>query len=91
MGTMYFDLTGKIKAINHATGAWAEIEFSPKKRSTLSSIEGYGFDNDGNKLFEIKGSWLDKITLKNLRRCTTETIWDQPPPLENESQQFGFA
>ena len=48
-------------------------------------LEGYGFDFDGNKLFEIKGSWLDKITVKNMRRCTTETIWEQPEPLENDN------
>lgn len=91
MGNMYFDLTGNIKAVNHTTNDWVEIKLTPKSWSSQSQIEGYGFDKHGNKLYEIKGSWLEKITLKNLRKCTSEVMWEQNEPLENYVQQYGFT
>lgn len=43
-------------------------------------------------MFEISGSWLDKITVKNIRACSTDVIWQedkQMVPL-NSSQQYDF-
>ena len=61
-------------------------------KNKKSVIQGFGYDKRGNKLFEISGSWLDKITVKNIRACSTDIIWqedEQKVPL-NSSQQYDF-
>jgi len=60
MGNMFLDLTGSIRAQNHISGAWAEITFNPRSwNSPISTVTGFGFDRQGNKLFEVSGSWLN--------------------------------
>ena len=88
LGQASIDLSGKIEATNHSTGDTVELNFEPKTRSAPSKIKGTGYDKHSNKLFEISGSWLDAITLKDIRGCSSEQVWTSvasPNP-----QQYGF-
>ena len=91
MGQMYFDLSGTIVAKNHRTGDTAELTLHPRGKSGRSSISGFGYDANFNKLYEISGSWLDEIKMKNLRTCFTSTLWSQPEVLEDHQHQYGFS
>jgi hypothetical protein len=88
---MYFDLTGTIIAKNHYTGDTAELTLHPRGKSNKSSISGFGYDSRYNKLYEISGSWVDEIKIKNLRTCFTTVMWSQPEPLDDHLHQYGLS
>ena len=67
MGTLYADMEGTINSVSHTTGDKAEIKMVPKGWKNPSKIEGIVKDSKGNKRFEITGSWLDQIILKDLK------------------------
>ena len=88
---MQFDLSGTILAKNHHTGDTAELTLSSKGKSGKSAISGFGYDSNFNKLYEISGSWLDEIKIKNLRTCHTSVMWSQPKLLNDHQHQYGFS
>ena len=89
MGNMYFDLTGSVMAKNIHTGDSVEIQFHPKGWKTQSFITGSGYDSDFNRLYDITGSWVDNIKVKSMRRCITETVWQNT--LKNDPKQYGLT
>lgn len=57
MGSMYFDLDGKVNGINKKTGDTLSIKLVPKSWSTGSHVTGKAFDKSGKAKYEISGSW----------------------------------
>ena len=90
IGALNVDLVSRIESTNHSTSDTCELTFETKNKKCI--LSGFGFDKRGNKLFEISGSWQDKITVKNIRTCSNDVIWQedkQKIPL-NSSQQYDF-
>ena len=91
MGTLYIDISGVIKAKNHNTGETAELEFVPRSWSKGSEIKGFSSDSSGRKRYEIRGSWMDKIYLKNLDTGSERLIWKEVETPPNFRKQFSFG
>ena len=83
-GTMYADLFGSIKGINHATGERSEIKLFSK--GLKSKIEGSIYDPKGKEVIKITGSWIDQISIKDLRTNSTEVVWKEPELMENSAK-----
>lgn len=81
IGNIQFDLSGTIKALNDDSQDRVEITLKP---GTKDCLEGYGYDENGTKIFKLLGSWRDQITLTNLVRRNTEIVWQRSEPLQNE-------
>ena len=64
IGALNVDLVSRIESTNHSTSDTCELTFETKNKKCI--LSGFGFDKRGNKLFEISGSWQDKITVKNI-------------------------
>ena len=57
-----------------------DLKYNTKQSATVnSSITGKVYDAEGVAKFEISGSWLDAIYLKNLVTGERETVWKEPP------------
>lgn len=67
---MHETITGR-----NQRGEHMEIKFSVKGWTVDSRLKGWGYDKNGNKLWEISGSWLDKVELTNVRTGQQETLW----------------
>ena len=73
-GTIYLDIDGKLTGRNQ-DGHYIDVSFTTKGWTTDSTLSGYGYNKDGTKLWEISGSWLEKVVIKNLRTKETEVLW----------------
>ena len=88
---MYADIDGKIEAINHVSGEKALVEFHTSGFRSSSKITGKCFDSRGNLKYEIHGSWLDQIYLKEIKTGYQETVWQELAPIEDYKKQFFFS
>lgn len=81
VGTMSLDIGGKAVIINHNNGDQIELTFYPKdqpKQNDLGVVFGHLVDMFGEKKLEIKGNWLNQISITyqdDLKNDITETIW----------------
>ena len=92
MGTLYAEIEGSMQAINHITGEKADINFKSKSWSAQSSVTGKCFDSSGKLKYEISGSWLDKLYLRDVdSQNQPEQIWEEPAAVDNNSRQFNFV
>lgn len=87
---MYIDFHGPIQAINHSTGETAELTFYERSWTTDSKIEGSIMDSSRTKVYEIHGSWITKIFLKDLRTNSEIVIVDDFPRIPDSNRQFFF-
>ena len=65
-GGMYFDIEDKSLGKNLKTGDSIEINFTPKSWTKPSKLEGTCKDRSGKVIYEISGSWLDQVSIKNV-------------------------
>lgn len=63
---MYFDLDGPCSGKNFKTNDTIEMKFIPRKWNSQSKMEGIVKNSKGEKMYEISGSWVDEIKVKNL-------------------------
>ena len=63
---MYFDLDGTATGKNFSTGDSIEIKYMPRKWNQLSKLQGSVKNSNGKVMYEIMGSWLDEIKVKNM-------------------------
>lgn len=88
-GGLYTDLKNQVAAINHKTGEKVVVDFIEKvPGANDSQISGKAFDSDGNAVFEIKGSWLDQISITTLATGESEVVWTAAPLIPNAHLQF---
>ena len=57
MGTMYFEVSGKVEGRNATTGDHMEIEMLPRSWKAHQSIKGSVKDGKGNIIYDISGNW----------------------------------
>lgn len=86
---MYADISGTIKGTNHTTGERSEVKLVAK--GTKSKIDGTVYDSKGKEVIKITGSWVDQISVKNLKDNTTEVVWKEPELVANSANQFHFS
>ena len=83
-GTMYADLSGTIKGMNHATGERSEVKLIAK--GAKSKVEGSIYNSRGKEVLKITGSWLNEISIKDVSNNTTEVVWKEPKLVENSAR-----
>jgi hypothetical protein len=66
MGTLNMELIGTVSCQNKTTGDTCEIKCCPKSWKQPIRIEGFAYDKNKKKKFEISGSWSNEIYVKNL-------------------------
>lgn len=83
-GGTYVDFEGEITGINHTSGEKVVVNFHKKVSDTENSkISGKAYDSTGNQIYEMFGSWLDKVELRTLETGEVETLWEEPPMIPN--------
>ena len=66
-GGIYIDIGGTANVLNHKTGEKIEVKFFEKQSDKIQSrLEGKVYDAQGVCKYEISGSFLTKVFLKNL-------------------------
>ena len=85
LGKMYFDIENSypISGLNLKTGDKFHMKFTPKSWSAPSKLEGTCSDPSGKVIYEISGSWCDKVFLKNKVSGSEQCIWQIEAPIEN--------
>ena len=71
-GTMYADLSGTIKGMNHSTGERSEVKLIAK--GAKSKVEGSIYNSRGKEVLKITGSWLNEISIKDVSNNTSEVV-----------------
>jgi len=61
------DFEGTSTCVNHKSGERVELKFFGRSGNKNSYLEGAGYDAEGNKVYDISGSWLTSIQLRDLR------------------------
>ena len=90
-GGLYNDLKDQACGINHKTGEKVVIDFVEKVAGENEShIKGKVLDASGKPVLEIKGSWLDTISITHLDTGETEEVWTAPPLVPNAHLQYFF-
>lgn len=55
-----------------------------------SKITGQAYDREGRKQYEMYGSWLDEISIRNVETGSVEKIWEEEPLVNNAHMQYYF-
>ena len=90
MGSMYFEVSGKVEGHNATTGDHMSIEMSPRSWKGNSSIMGSVKDGKGNKVYDISGNWNQAINIKDTKG-KVECIWRPPAPIPNAVANYNFT
>lgn len=90
MGTMYFEVSGKVEGRNATTGDHMEIEMLARSWKAHQSIKGCVKDGKGKKVYDISGNWNKIIYLTNLKG-EKEAIWKSPEPIPNAPPNYNFT
>ena len=78
-GGMYIDTQGEAEAINMTTGERVVINHYSKTKKNNTYIHGKAYDSEGVLKYEIIGSYLDEMKLKNVVTGEVEWEWKEPP------------
>mmetsp|Transcript_10612 Transcript_10612/g.16197 ORF Transcript_10612/g.16197 Transcript_10612/m.16197 type:complete len:211 (-) Transcript_10612:56-688(-) len=84
------DLEGLTKGKNHKTGHTFEMKYYQQKGKSMSRIEGKCFNREGTQVYELTGSWMNEIVLKNLKTGFSEVVWKEPSLLADAHMQYFF-
>lgn len=93
IGTMYLDLDGETECVNHSTGEKITINFIKQGwfDSEKQKVDGYAFDEEGNKVYRFHGSWSKAFYMTELSTGDVTTLWEAHSYPDNYDQQFNFT
>lgn len=91
IGPLAIDFDKTVTCISHKTGAKATYTLHPKSGNVRSHVTGASYDKDGRKKYEIEGSWLDQVRLRNCETNEMELIWEAPALEPDAHLQFFFS
>lgn len=75
-GGVYPDYGGNIKAINHKTKERVELTYHDRKSEKGNSyVTGKAYNSTGRLVYEITGSWLNEIKVKNVITGDYDVAW----------------
>ena len=60
------------------------------KGNEPSYLKGKGFDKNGTVTYEIEGSWLSEVRMKNVETGQTRVVWEDDPPGPDAHLQYFF-
>ena len=79
-GSNFVDFGCVVISKNHKTGEVVEVTLSEARGNEPSSLKGKGFDKNGKVTYEIEGSWLSEVRMKNIETNHTRVVWEDDPP-----------
>lgn len=88
---MYVDIEGEVEAINNKTGERAELKFNTRGWSVESTVECKIYDSHGNHVYNIEGSWLNRLDLVSCQTGQKELLWEETEKIEDSHRMFGFS
>lgn len=91
-GQLYIDLSGSFEIVNHQSSEKAIVYIHEKVSDTQNTrIEVHCLDENGTKVAELRGSFLDKLVFHDFRNGeTTEQLWQVPTLAENGHLQYFY-
>ena len=75
-GGVFVDVGGPVSGLSQKTGMKIKCQFYEKQSDKVNSyLSADAFDENGNKVAELTGSWLNEINMKKFTDGSTENLW----------------
>ena len=85
------DCQGTIEGINHKTGETVELTFLMKDNKKDSALTGKCYDAQSKCKYEIEGTWLEEIRLKEVSTKKVEVLWHDLPMIPEAHLQYFYS
>jgi hypothetical protein len=89
-GSTFVDFGCVVISKNHKTGEVVEVTLSEARGNEPSYLKGKGFDKNGKVTYEIEGSWLSEVRMKNVETGQSRVVWKDEPPGPDAHLQYFF-
>ncbi len=92
-GKLYLDLSGEAVAENLKTGDKCVIKFKSKGWSadSLGLLNGIVYNKAGEKMYELKGKWLDSVWATEVKTGDTILLWKKFPLPDDWENVYCFT
>ena len=85
--------------LNHKTGDILKLKMFAQDTTWFSTVDshiiGEAFNSEGKMLAQIKGSWLNQISVKYLsgdpKVDKWEQVWKEPLPIKNSHLMYQYG
>ena len=75
MGNLNMEIIGEVNGQNHKSGEKCLLNFHSKTWNKGPKVTGFSYDKNGNKAYEVSGSWIDEVFATNVKTGKKEKIW----------------